>query len=102
MLDELSLLRNRILELESEVERLTSLVESKSQSDEEIICLQEISKLKKISDKYGLTKDEAQLLDIYVKNLQIIRKTNVVEEKPKTKKLKDPAELFKLVQSEGK
>lgn len=45
-------------------------------SDEEIIIVQQISKLKAYSSQRELTNDEVKNLDLYVKNLRLIRGLN--------------------------
>ncbi len=45
-------------------------------SDEEVICVQEIAKLKKTSNQRPLTSDEVKNLDILHKNLKLARGEN--------------------------
>lgn len=45
-------------------------------SDEEVICIQEIRKLKEASDHRQLSTDEAKRLDLFHKNLKLARGEN--------------------------
>jgi len=66
-------------------------------SDEESICINEIKKLKKLSDIGGLTHEDVKTLDILHKNLRMIRGLSVDGPK-KSKKTASVQELFKIVE----
>lgn len=81
----------RILQ-ENEIEEAEGLVIS----DEEFICINEIRKLKELSQVGSFGREEAQVLDILYKNLRQIR--NLSDDKlSKSKKKPNVAELFKIV-----
>ena len=50
-------------------------------SDTEYICVEEIKKLKKLSDLHGLNDDQIKSLDVLHKNLRQCRKDNELEKK---------------------
>ena len=57
-------------------------------SDEEIICIKQISKLRKYSEDRDLDKEEVQIFDLLHKNLKIARGEEIrIKTKSKTKKL---------------
>lgn len=104
---EIAALRKKIIELEEKNTSLTKiLVENGIEevvipiSDEEAICLNEIKKLKVLSDNGQFGKEEAQILDILHKNLRTAR-GQAVEPVPKSKKKVDVGQLFKIVQDGG-
>jgi hypothetical protein len=73
-------LKNRIKELEIENTRLTIALEKSGLteylqdiSDEECICVRQISRIKEDSDIRPLSKEEVQVFDLLNKNLKIIR-----------------------------
>ena len=66
-------------------------------SDEEAICINEIRKLKQLSDNGSFGKNEAIVLDLLYKNLRMIRGASPDKVKKSSKKV-DKAELFKIVE----
>lgn len=103
---ELKALKKRILELEREVAKLVDIIKDNDledeiegmdhTSDEEFICINEIHKLKELSDKGLFTQDEAKTLDILYKNLRMIR--GLSSDKPKGKaKEADIGKLLEIV-----
>lgn len=67
-------------------------------SDEEAICVEQINRLKKISDDRDLSTDEAKKLDILHRNLKLARGEDLrVKSSNKAKKLSTD-ELNKIVQ----
>ena len=66
-------------------------------SDEEYICVNEIKKLKKLSELGSFTQEEAKTLDILYKNLRMIRGMSEDTNKKRNKKV-DVKELFKIVE----
>ena len=80
-------------DLEEEIESLTQTV-----TDEEFICVNEIRKLKELSEKGLFTENEAKVLDILYKNLRAIRGQSPVDKSSKSNKKADVAELFKIVE----
>jgi hypothetical protein len=67
-------------------------------SDEEFICVNEIRKLKSISEIRDLTNDETKIFDILFKTLRTIR-TGKDPEPVKKQKMADVKELLKIVES---
>tara|TARA_R100001086_G_scaffold215289_1_gene131428 strand:+ start:1583 stop:1948 length:366 start_codon:yes stop_codon:yes gene_type:complete len=105
---EIKALRDKIKTLEEENINLRKVVEANDLtdeldeltiSDEEYICVQEIKKLKELSDNKAFTGDDAKTLDILYKNLRMIRGLTVdnLNKKRKPKKT-DTAQLFKIVE----
>ena len=103
---ELKALKKRILELEREVAKLVEIIKANDledeidnidhTSDEEFICINEIHKLKDLSDKGLFTQEEAKTLDILYKNLRMIR--GLSSDKPKGKvKEADIGKLLEIV-----
>jgi hypothetical protein len=84
------LIREHGLEDEAEVEN--------TMSDEEYICVNEISNLKKLSENGQFTEQDAKVLDILYKNLRMIRGQSTDESKKKKHKKLNKAELFKIVE----
>jgi len=107
---ELTSLRNKISKLETENYKLHQILRendiefgnaSSPLSDEENICINEIRKLKLLSDQGQFTQEEAKTLDILYKNLRLIRGLSVgTEVKSKKNKSVPTAELFKIVSNE--
>lgn len=106
---EVSILTTTINELKLENSRLKQIIvdneledelnEIELKSDEELICINEISKLKELSDNGSFTQEDAKTLDILYKNLRLIRGQS--PKKPNsTKKKVSTAELFKIVQGD--
>jgi hypothetical protein len=101
-------LRDRLKRLEMDVMKYKKIVEENDLdesegfiSDEEAICINEISKLKELSMTVGLTKDDAMILDILHKNLRLARGQSVDKKKRNAKPL-DPSELFKIIEGDKK
>lgn len=67
-------------------------------SDAEYICVEEIKKLKRLSETQGLSEVEVKMFDILNKNLRIIQ-GNVQEKLPTKQKEVDIKELLKIVKS---
>ncbi len=94
-----------IILLKTEIEQLkrlsspTIIEPAQKVSDEEIICVTQIEKLKDIADKRSLTLEEVKMLDLLNKNLILIRK--IEPQEPELKKPRDvpSADLIKLVKS---
>ena len=68
-------------------------------SDIEYICVEEIKKLKVLSDAGGLTDVDVKNLDVLHKNLRQVRGQDVSKKKPKTKET-SVAELLSIVNNE--
>lgn len=105
--DELLQLKNKIYELESKIKKYEEILEEndlldqpKTLSNEELICIAEIDKLKKISDKGALMLEDVKVLDLLVKNLLAIRgKSAPVEEKKKKSGPTPVADLLKIIET---
>ena len=101
---EIKSLKKKISELEIQLAKANSIIkdngleeETCSISDEEIICVNEIKKLKQASDNGILTFEDVKILDLLVKNLLEIRGTLPQEKKSKKKGVKTVAELLSIV-----
>lgn len=102
---EIERLKNKISELEIELSKAKAVLKDNDLledvsvvSEEEIICVNEIHKLKLASDKGILTFEDVKILDLLVKNLLAIRGKSVAEVKPSKKKgTKSVAELLSIV-----
>ena len=101
---EVAALRDRIKALGEEVYTLKKIIKendfemtSATMSDEERICVNEISNLKQLSDSGLFTKNEAIILDLLYKNLRIIRGLSEDKSGKKQKKA-DVTELFKIIE----
>lgn len=102
---EITSLRKRLEILETENRSLLKVIKDNDLvedlemdiiSDEELICVNEIRKLKELSDNGSFGKEESQILDILHKNLRLIRgQSNDLGKKPKKKA--SVTELFKIV-----
>jgi hypothetical protein len=55
-------------------------------TEEELICLEQITRLKTQSEKRELTLDEVKKLDLLHKNLKMIRDNHVIDVKPTKQK----------------
>lgn len=103
---ELNLVKERLLKIESENAKLKQIIkdndledelgEDVSISNEEHICVREISRLKELSDKALFTQDDAKTLETLYKVLRTIR--GLAPAKEKKTKTADVAELFKIVE----
>lgn len=105
---EIKSLRKKIQELETENEKLLKVLQDndlleevanvkQKMSDEEYICINELRKLKELSETSFLEEEDVRKLDILYKNLRAIRGMSPVE-KNKSNKKADVAELFKIVE----
>jgi|13_taG_2_1085334.scaffolds.fasta_scaffold00468_17 hypothetical protein len=104
---EIASLNKKILELESENQKMKQVIVDNdledeiegldSISEEEYICVKGIGHLKKLYENGTFGKDDTQQLDILIKNLRLIRGQST--KKPKGNKLKteDVGELFSIV-----
>lgn len=104
---EIKALRKKLAELELENDKLKKIVidndldeNDEFITDEEFICINEIRKLKQLSEQSGLTKDDVQALDILHKNLRMIRGKST-DGKKSSKKKSSVAELFKIVEDKN-
>jgi hypothetical protein len=107
---QISILRNKIIELESENQKMKQVILDNdlqdeieglsSISEEEYICIKGIGHLKKLFENGTFTKDDTQQLDILIKNLRMIRGQSVNKNKSKKLKTADVAELFSIVKGE--
>lgn len=71
-------------------------IDDKSElSDEEFICIVQIERLSKLSEKIDLSEQEVRIFDILNKNLRMIR-TGSEKKTPKSKNI-SKAELLKIV-----
>lgn len=77
---EIKVLRDELKKLENENSKLRLLnkelggdADVSSISDEEIICIEQITKLKELSDIGELSNDDIKKFDLLVKNLKLIR-----------------------------
>lgn len=102
---EIERLRKKIVELELELSKARSLLQDNdlyeslpTTSDEEVICVNEIHKLRIASDNGILTLEDVKILDLLVKNLLAIRGKPVEEKKDKKKGAKSVAELLSIVE----
>jgi TolA-binding protein len=102
---EIKALREKIKQLEIESTKLKTIIKDNDLdeevdvsiiSDEEAICVNEIRKLKALSDNGQFGKNEAIVLDLLYKNLRMIRGAAPDKGSKKSKKV-DKAELFKIV-----
>lgn len=69
-------------------------------SSEELICMEQIENLKKISAKRELTLEEVKKLDLLVKNLRLIREQSTQVIDVSTEEISDD-ELIKIVEIES-
>jgi hypothetical protein len=98
--------QSKIAELEKEIVKLMQVIKDNDledeisdvtyMSDEEIICVNEIRKLKELSDVGSFTQEEAKTLDILYKNLRMIRGNAPRKAKGKTKE-EDIGKLLAIV-----
>lgn len=101
---EIEKLRKKIVELELELSKAHSLLQDNDlfedlapTSDEEVICVNEIHKLRVASDNGILTLEDVKILDLLVKNLLAIRGKPLEEKKDRKKGAKSVAELLSIV-----
>lgn len=101
---EIERLKKKVVELEIELAKAHSILrdndleeETANISDAEIICVNEIHKLKVASDHGILTLEDVKVLDILHKNLLLARGKPVEEKKDKKKGAKSVSELLSIV-----
>lgn len=105
---EIKTLQKKILELESENQKMKQVIVDNeledeiegldSISEEEYICVKGIGHLKKLFDSGNFTKDDVQQLDLLIKNLRLIRNQDTGKKKSSKKvKTDNIAELFEIV-----
>ena len=101
---EIERLKNKIAELEMELSKARSILrsndleeETANISDAEIVCVNEIHKLKVASDHGILTLEDVKVLDIWHKNLLLARGKQVEDKKDKKRGTKSVAELLSIV-----
>lgn len=101
---EVERLKKKVAELEIELAKAHSILrdndleeETANISDAEIVCVNEIHKLKVASDHGILTLEDVKVLDILHKNLLLARGKPVEEKKDKKKGTKSVAELLSIV-----
>lgn len=108
---EIKSLRKKIQDLESENQKLKQILidndlmdevkeVSTTLSDEEFICINEIRKIKELSENGFLEEEDVRKMDILYKNLRAIRGQAPAEKENKKLKKADVKDLFKIV--EGK
>lgn len=101
---EIERLKNKVAELEMELSKARSILrsndleeETANISDAEIVCVNEIHKLKVASDHGILTLEDVKVLDILHKNLLLARGKQVEDKKDKKRGTKSVAELLSIV-----
>ena len=101
---EIERLKKKVAELEIELAKAHSILrdndleeETANISDAEIVCVNEIHKLKVASDHGILTLEDVKVLDILHKNLLLARGKPVEEKKDKKRGTKSVAELLSIV-----
>lgn len=102
-------LKKQIRDLEEQLIRANAILKENDLldnvsyiSDEEVICVNEIKKLRIASDNGILTFEDVKILDLLVKNLLAIRGKPVEEKKSKKKGVKTVAELLSIVDGNKK
>ena len=104
---ELNLAKNKILELESENEKLKEVIRDNDLEDEienfellsdsELICVKGISQILELVEKGVHQDSDVKNFDILYKNLRLIRgKSDSKEKKAKPAKEEDLAKLLKI------
>jgi hypothetical protein len=107
---EIEKLKKQVRELQLQISKYKALLqeneidaeESNTISNEELICVAEIAKLKEISDKSGLMIEDVKILDILVKTLLSIRGKAPEPEKKQKKGVKSIGELLSIVEGSKK
>lgn len=102
---EVERLKKKVAELEIELAKAHSILrdndleeETAKVSDEEVICVSEIHKLRVASDNGILTLEDVKVLDLLVKNLLAIRGKSAPDTKESKKRgAKSVAELLSIV-----
>ena len=104
---QVSVLEDEIRELKKTIVRYEktlgqySIDEIENISDIEYICIEEIKKLKALSNGRGLTEDEIKSLDVLHKNLRQCVKDQEVNKKKLKEKEADVSELLSIVNGEN-
>jgi hypothetical protein len=101
---EIERLKKKVAELEMELSKARSILrsndleeETANISDAEVVCVNEIHKLKVASDHGILTLEDVKVLDILHKNLLLARGKQVEDKKDKKRGTKSVAELLSIV-----
>jgi hypothetical protein len=102
---EVERLKKKVAELEIALAKANSILEDNDLaeepakvSDEEVICVSEIHKLRVASDNGILTLEDVKVLDLLVKNLLAIRGKSAPDTKESKKRgAKSVAELLSIV-----
>lgn len=104
---EIKALQKKILELESENQKMKQVIVDNeledeiegldSMSEEEYICVKGIGHLKKLYEKGTFDKNDTQQLDLLIKNLRLIRGQSTKKSGGKKLKTEDVGELFSIV-----
>lgn len=105
---ELDALRKRIGELEKENMKLQQIIRDSDldiddipdMSDEEYICMQQISRLREQSEGMAFDQEQAKIFDTLVKDLNIIRGGGQ-KKKAKTKTKAEVAELLSIARGDN-
>lgn len=106
---EIKSLRKKIQELEEENIKLKQVLKDNdlldeldsavnTMSNEEFICVNEIRKIKELSENGFLEEEDVRKLDILYKNLRAIRGQSPIEKDSKKTKKADVTELLKIVE----
>ena len=104
---EIEALRKKVGELEKEVMRLEQIIRDNDldiddipdMSDEEYICLQQISRLREQSEGMAFDQEQAKIFDTLVKDLNLIRGGNP-KKKAKSKTKAEVKDLIKIARGE--
>lgn len=100
---EIKVLKDEIDDLRKEIESYKKTLASydideiEEMTDVEYICIEEIKKLKRLSDTRGLDDVEVKNLDLLHKNLRMIR-NQPVEKKTLKAKVSSVEDLLKIVE----
>jgi hypothetical protein len=101
---EVERLKKKVAELEMELAKARSVLKDNDLEeqalnvcDAEVICVNEIHKLKIASDNGILTLEDVKVLDILHKNLLLARGKPIEEKKDKKRGTKSVAELLSIV-----
>jgi hypothetical protein len=74
-----------------------NLLSAQPLTEEELICLEQITRLKNSSEQRELTLDEVKKLDLLHKNLKIIRDNAIIDVKPAKQKALSNEKLLAIV-----
>lgn len=97
--EKIELLEKEIANLKTQLATPNLIEPAKKVSDEEVICVTQIEKLREIATKRSLTLEEVKMLDLLNKNLLLIRKVDPDEPEVKKPVNVAVADLIKLVKS---